>query len=506
MDLVSLKSFFPEIFLTISAMAFLIFNTMFINTSVFNFPVLNRELFSQVFYILLCAFILNLNTDIESYSINFLFCNDLGSNSVKTLVFLTSLFALIPIYTSFRLQKLNFFEFFFFYLISIVSLLLLISVSDMLSAFLTIELQSFCFYILACFRRDSSFSTEAGLKYFILGSFFSGLFLMGCSLIYSICGTLNFLSLNILLTECLLSTIGYESHFILLLGSFFIIVSLLFKVAAFPFHFWAPDVYDGSPLASTIVFAVLPKFSIFYFFLKFMSLIDLFSEIKIILLISGVLSVAVSSFFALIQKKFKKLIIYSSLAQIGFIIGAISINHIDSFIAVFFFLIVYIMTSILVWANMSILHSFYSKLNNFEGRAHNTLYISALSSFFAFNKAWSFVNIIYFFSLAGIPPFIGFLSKFVIVVSLINKIDFFIPLVFLLVSAIGVFYYIRVLKIIFFEKSNNIKINLIVFNDNYSSLENLIVSIFLFLILYFSFFPSFILNISSFIYFNSFFS
>jgi NADH:ubiquinone oxidoreductase subunit 2 (subunit N) len=128
-----------------------------------------------------------------------------------------------------------------------------------------------------------------------------------------------------------------------------------------------------------------------------------------------------------------------------------------------------------------------------------------MSSFFLTHKSWSFVNVIFFFSLAGIPPFVGFLSKFVIVFSLITKIDLLIPLFFLIVSAIGVFYYIRILKIIFFEKSNSIKINLIVFSED-SSFDFLVISSLLFLILYLSLYPSIILNLSSFIYFNSFFS
>jgi NADH-quinone oxidoreductase subunit N len=505
MDLISLKSFLPEIFLASSSIFYLLFNTMFLSSSSYNFAILNKESFYQVCFLLLCTLILNLNMSIESYCFNFLFCNDLGSNAVKSLILLTSILALPSIYTAFKLQKLNFFEFFFFYLVAVVSLLLLASVSDMLSAFLIIELQSFCFYILACFKRDSSFSTEAGLKYFIMGSFFSGIFLMGSSLIYSVCGTLNFANLNILLTESFFSIINYQMYFLLLLGSFLIVVSLLFKIAAFPFHFWAPDVYEGSPLASTVIFSLLPKFSIFYFFLKFISLIDLLTEIKLVLLISAVFSILFSSFFALIQKKFKKLIIYSSLAQIGFIIAAVSINQVNSFITVFFFLIVYIITSILAWSNICAFYSFSAKLDRFEGRQHTPLYISSMSSFFLINKSWSFVNIIYFFSLAGIPPFIGFLSKFVIVVSLINKTDLFIPLFFLITSAIGVFYYIRILKIIFFEKSNIIKINLIVFGED-SSFDFLIISFSLFLILYLSLYPSLLLNLSSFIYFNSFFA
>jgi len=173
--------------------------------------------------------------------------------------------ALLFIGRSFCLQSINFFEYFTVFLLSLLALLLLINSSDILSAYLIIEMQALCFYILASFKRNSSFSTEAGLKYFISGSFISGVFLLGASLIYGCLGTLNFNILSWLLT------FDFSSDFIILRILIIIAVCLItftlcFKIAAAPFHFWSPDVYEGSPLASTLVFSIIPKISLFVFF------------------------------------------------------------------------------------------------------------------------------------------------------------------------------------------------------------------------------------------------
>ena len=204
------------------------------------------------------------NLKVEGFFSNFLFLNDLGGRLLKMILIFFSTFTLFFIGRSFCLQNINFFEYFSVFLLSLLALLLLIDASDILSAYLIIEMQALCFYVLASFKRDSSFSTEAGLKYFISGSFISGVFLLGAALIYGCLGTLNFNILNWLLTFNSFS--DFESLKILtLIGILLVTFTLLFKVAAAPFHFWSPDVYEGSPLSSTIIFSVIPKISLFLF-------------------------------------------------------------------------------------------------------------------------------------------------------------------------------------------------------------------------------------------------
>jgi NADH:ubiquinone oxidoreductase subunit 2 (subunit N) len=173
---------------------------------------------------------------IEGYISNFLFINDESTRTLKIALVIICIFILGIVQETFSLEKLNFFEFFTIFLIALLSLLLLISSSDLISFYLIIELQSLCFYVLASFKRDSSFSTEAGLKYFISGAFISGLFLFGCSILYGCLGTLNLNALNLIFSFSFVN-FDYELKAAVLLAVMFITITLLFKIACAPFHF-----------------------------------------------------------------------------------------------------------------------------------------------------------------------------------------------------------------------------------------------------------------------------
>ena len=498
MDAVILKSFIPEIFLSLSILLQLIFNVRLINNLNFNFPIIDKEMFIQTLFIIISLFFLLLNLKIEGFFSNFLFFNDYGSKIIKLIFILISFFALIFIFKAFSIQKLNFFEFFIILLFSILSSFLLISSSDLLSAYLAIEMQALCFYILASFKRNSAFSTEAGLKYFISGAFISCIFLLGASIIYGSLGTLNLNYINLLLSFSFENDFENLKYFIIL-GSLCIIITLFFKVSAAPFHFWSPDVYEGSPLSATIIFSILPKIVIFSFLIRWVFAIsNIFFFIKELFLVIGVLSVIIGTFFSLKQKKIKKLIIYSSIAQIGFPIAALGSGSYSSYVFIIFFLITYMLTSILVWGNFTIMHGSQKNLNNFFNINSISLFLSSLSNLFVSNKIWSFSFVFIFFSISGIPPLLGFLSKAFIILGLIEGDQLFTAISLVVISAISVFYYIRIIKIIFFEisslkKNNNKFMQLISKNIN---IESLIFSSFLFLLLFLFIYPSPLLILS----------
>lgn len=267
MDIIILKSFIPESFLSIAILFQLVFNIKVINNLKYNFPIIDREVFYQTLFIIVSLVFIYSNLKIEGFFSNFLFSNDESTRIVKILILLVCFFTLNTVFQSFSIQGLNFYEFFIIFLLSLFSLLLMISSSDLISFYLIIEMQSLCFYILASFKRDSSFSTEAGLKYFISGAFISGFFLFGCSILYGCLGTLNFNSLSLLFAFPFTNFDSGFSYF-LTAGVLCITSTLLFKIACAPFHFWSPDVYEGSPLSSTIIFSIVPKISLFFFFIK----------------------------------------------------------------------------------------------------------------------------------------------------------------------------------------------------------------------------------------------
>jgi len=374
--------------------------------------------------------------------------------------------------------------------------MLLVSVADMLSAYLVIEMQALAFYILASFRRNSAFSTEAGLKYFIAGSFISGIFLLGCALIYGVVGTLNFTNLNLILGFYFIGESNYLMFF-LSLGILLITITLLFKLSAAPFHFWSPDVYDGAPLASTIAFSIVPKVALFHFTIKWLTLVlENFTELKVLLLVSGLLSAFIGAFFAIRQKRLKRLIIHSSIAQSGFLIAALSSNSINNLTAIYFFLVIYVITSVLIWSQIANFNTVTTNTLRFLNRAQSPIFVSGLANAYRINIVQSISIIIIFFSIAGIPPFSGFLAKFLIVFGLIESHQLAGALLLVLISAISVFYYLKVIKIVFFEIQNlNTQNNFmqVVLRTVYFYLDCFIVALFLFSLVFLFFYPSYLL-------------
>ena len=334
---ITFLSLAPELFLSLSILIFLIVNTVVVNSMKYNFPVLKNEIFSQVILILFFSiFILN-SVQIGGYIASNLFFIDASNINIKLIWLFFCLGSFVLIWRSSLIQKLNFFEFFLLYLLSIFASLLLLSSSDLLAVYLIIELQSICFYTLASFRRGFSFSSEAGLKYFISSAFMSCIFLLGASILYGSLGTLNLPALSLLLSFPLVDSASYTSSLVLV-GSLFIIIFLLFKLSVVPFHFWFPQIYDGSPLAATIIFSILPKFVVFSILVKWLLVVNGVSVFFSPFIIAcGVVSSLVGVFLALRQKKIKKLFIYSSIGQLGLPICALALDTFNSVLYSYFF-------------------------------------------------------------------------------------------------------------------------------------------------------------------------
>jgi NADH-quinone oxidoreductase subunit N len=459
MDSIILKSFLPEIFLSFCILIQLVINARMINSLGCNYPLVHREIFTQTFFIFLCLLLLLLNNKIEGTFSNLLFSNNGSGNLIKIALVLICLFVLVFIIRSFLIQNLNFFEFFTMFLLSIFSLLLLLSACDFMSAYIIIEIQALIFYVMASFKRNSIFSTEAGLKYFVFGSFISCIFLFGCSILYGAVGTLNFNCLSLLLAFPLESNFFSIKYFILF-GILFIFITFFFKISAAPFHFWSPDVYEGSPLSSTIIFSTVPKIAIFSFLIKCVSIFSLLTfEFQDLLIGLGLLSSFIGTFFAVRQKRLKRLIIYSSISQIGFLVAALSTNTIIGFSSIYFFIFFYIITAILIWGYTTQLYFSYRDVNFFKKDKLISIFISQLSGLFKLDKVASFSFLIIFFSIAGIPPLSGFISKLHVLVGLISVGFIFSCLSLVIINAVSAFYYLRIVKIVFFEinvfKSNN---------------------------------------------------
>jgi len=266
-----------------------------------------------------------------------------------------------------------------------------------------------------------------------------------------------------------------------------------------PFHFWSPDVYEGSPFSSTIIFSILPKIAVVYIFLKWTAIIKIYNYALIdVLFICGISSVLLGAFFSLRQKKFKRLIIFSSIAQTGFIACGLAASSVfySGLISTFFFLIIYIITSLLVWSNLTILSDFKTKINTFKGHYFSPLYLKNLSSLFSLNKIWAFSILLIFFSLAGIPPLAGFYAKMLIIASLVEINALHGAVLLLIASTFSIFYYLKLIKLTFFENtvSQAADFSQVIFKTYLLEYICLTISFLLFCLFFIFFFPAVILN------------
>jgi NADH-ubiquinone oxidoreductase chain 2 len=329
-------------------------------------------------------------------------------------------------------------------LFSVLGMSSLISSSDLVSMFLSIELQSFAVYILATIYRESESATSAGLKYFLLGSLSSALILLGSSLLYSFTGLTNFEGLYML---CSTTTANTAIEISVLL----IMVGLLFKVSAAPFHNWAPDVYDGVPTVVTTWLTTMPKISFLVFVLEFQGFTQLanWSSWTYLLLISSLLSLLVGTIGGLAQYRIKRLLTYSTISHVGFLLLALAINNEESVESFLFYLIQYTLTNVNVFF---ILVSFGYLLQTKGLSIYSPIqYINQLKGQLKVNPLLGLSLAICLFSMAGIPPLMGFFGKQMVLYAATHNGNFFLAFVAILVSVISAAYYLRVIKVIHFD-------------------------------------------------------
>ncbi len=482
-----LKLYSPEGFLTFSCISLLVFNSTFTYNLKFKFPILNFEIFHQVITLAVITLLLLTNMSIVSIGFDLFFISTLATQNLKILLVTIFLFFFIIIWRSFITQKLNFFEYFIILLIVLVGLLFLISSYNLISIYLCLEIQALGFYILSSFDRNSIFSSESGLKYFISSSLISGVFLLGSALIYGSLGTINLYQIEFLL----LNFFEYPTNFsfsFFIFGVFLVLNTLFFKLVIAPFHFWFPQIYDGAPLSSTIVFAIIPKVALIHLFLQFWSSIAILMPfLETIIFLIGMYSMFFGIFKMLKQKKLKKLYIYSSISNMGLLLCILIDNTIESIISVYFFLIIYIIMSFLLWAIFILVNYNQTK----QSLGNSPLYLNFFSNLLKQNHIFAISICFVFFSLAAIPPFVGFLSKIYIYLILIKNYKYEVAVFLIYLGTFGVYYYIKFLKIILFENINSKQVQnfypMVYFNT-----ESTLYSICLFSLLFFAVEPNFL--------------
>jgi len=335
-------------------------------------------------------------------------------------------------------------------------------------------------YILAALNRTSEFSTEAGLKYFVLGAFSSGLLLFGFSLIYGFSGITNLNHLFQFLTVTQLDNFIIKG---INLASLFILVAILFKLSAAPFHLWTPDIYEGSPSNVTAFFAIVPKIAILSILIRitFLGFYNLVFSWQELLILSSILSIIIGTFGGLIQLKLKRLFAYSTISHIGYILLGICSGSFAGIEASYIYIVFYIWMTIICF---SILLGVYEQKN-----LNRLIYLKDLTILTKSNPIIAFIFAITFLSIAGVPPLAGFFSKMFLFFEVIKTSMYLIALIGVLSSVISCFYYIRIIKLSYFE--NNYYWKTLIRFDREKSIILILNSILLIAI---SFYPSLIID------------
>ena len=418
----------PELFLSITIITLLMVG-VFVNKS-FKL-VYMLTIISLLFTIVL---ILNQpNTIIKIFNESYIIDN--LSILMKVLTLLFCIFVLFSSKDYVKTNNIDKIEYPIIILSSTLGMLLMISSYDSIIFYLGLELQSISLYILASFNRTNVKSTEAGLKYFVLSALASGLLLYGCSLIYGFTGSTNFETISANLQE-----INTGAVF----GIVFIIVGLAFKVSAVPFHMWTPDVYEGSPTSVTSFFALIPKIAALSVFIRFMFVpfVNIISQWQTIIIFLAVASMILGAVAAIGQNNIKRLMAYSSIGHMGYALAGLATGTNEGIQSTITYLIIYLVMNLGAFGCIFMMKregTFYENINDLSGLSKNHPML-----------ALSFL--IMLFSLAGIPPLAGFFAKFYIFMSVIQVKMYALAIIGLLSTVISAFYYLRIIKIIYFDK------------------------------------------------------
>jgi len=337
-------------------------------------------------------------------------------------------------------------EYFVLALFATLGMMVMISANSLLVLYLGLELMSLCLYSLIALNRDSTVSTEAAMKYFVLGALASGLLLYGMSMLYGATGTLNLEQIAQLIGA------GKANRVAVVFGLVFVVAGIAFKLGVVPFHMWIPDVYDGAPTAMTLFIGAAPKVAAFAMAIRLLvnGLLDLAGDWQQMLVILSVLSMALGNLAAIAQSNIKRMLAYSTISHMGFVllgllagvVGGNSRSAPDAYSAAMFYSIVYLLMSLGAFGMVLLMSRAGFEADN-------------LADYKGLNQRapwYAFMMLLVMFSLAGIPPTVGFYAKITVLVAVIKAGQVWLAVFAVLMSLIGAFYYIRIVKLMYFDE------------------------------------------------------
>ncbi len=364
------------------------------------------------------------------------FISDPFARFMKILTLIGSVVTLVMSVGFARAEKFDKFEYPVLIMLATLGMMLMVSANDMISLYLALELQSLAAYVLASINRDSLRSTEAGLKYFVLGALSSGMLLYGISLIYGYTGNTGF--------EQIAAALVGERQLGVVFGLVFVLAGLAFKISAVPFHMWTPDVYEGSPTPVTAFFAAAPKMAAMALLVRVT--VGAFEPVahdwQQIVVFIAIASMALGAFAAIGQHNIKRLMAYSSIGHMGYALVGLAANSQAGVRGVAIYMLIYLVMTLGTFACIL-------AMRRREGNVEEIGDLAGLSST---NPAMATVLTILMFSLAGIPPLAGFFAKWYVFLAAINSGLYALAVIGVLASVVGAFYYLRIIKIMWFDE------------------------------------------------------
>ena len=461
----NLNILIPEIFLSLSTFSILMIG-VFLKKS-FN---IIFNLSSLIIIVTIAIIISSPNSEEKIFLESF--TRDAFSNYFKVLILLSSLFVLNSSKNFIVENKLDKFEYPIIILLSILGMFFMVSSNDLILFYLGLELQSLSLYILASIDRDNLRSTESGIKYFVLSALSSGLLLYGCSLLYGFTGSTNF--------DLIASQLNKENTGAVF-AMVFILVGLAFKVSAVPFHMWTPDVYEGAPTSITSYFAVVPKVAGLALLIKFMFIpfSNILLEWQTIIIFISIASMILGAVAAMVQKNFKRLLAYSSIGHIGYALAGVATGAVSGYESAIVYISIYVIMNIGAFSCLYLLKK--------DGQYREN--ISDLSGISKKHPVLAISFLIILFSLAGIPPLGGFFAKFYVFTAVVEQKMYALAIIGLLTTVISAFYYLKIIKTIYFDAS------IISFDNTKNKFAQLSIFISCSILLTFFLYPSVLNNV-----------
>lgn len=368
------------------------------------------------------------------------FVNDATSRFLKILVLGAAALSLLLAFDDFARAKILLFEYPVLILLATLGMLMMVSANDLISLYLGLELQSLALYVVAAFKRDDIRSSEAGLKYFVLGALSSGMLLYGASMLYGVTGSTGYAAI-----AAAAKADGMAGNLGLIVGLVFVLAGLAFKISAVPFHMWTPDVYEGAPTPVTAFFAGAPKVAAMALLLRFTqgALPAASAQWQQIVMFLAIASMVLGAFAAIGQTNIKRLMAYSSIGHVGFALVGLAANNNEGIAGLLIYLAIYVAMT---------LGAFACVLSMRRG-TKNVEEISELAGLAKTDLRLASILALLMFSLAGIPPLAGFWAKWYAFLPAIKAGLYPLAIIGVVASVIGAFYYLRIVKIMFFDEA-----------------------------------------------------